>query len=223
MIVHYSRKTKPSALLLQAQIKPYDGLNINWGIGIDPEGLNRPEAIKRASNKRIALQTMREAGIPTPEVWLNEPQYPCVGRRDHHAHGSGFFMCDSLADYQRTLRFKRPPTHYLEFINGCREFRIHVVGGKSIKLLEKISDNLVRSYRNGTRCVYPRDFHHKKTLRGLATGAIQSLGLDFGAVDVLYKDGTFYVLECNTAPDLKNNPDTLERYAESFTGLSRGF
>jgi len=31
--------------------------------------LNKPEAIRLASNKRLALRAMAEAGVPVPEQW----------------------------------------------------------------------------------------------------------------------------------------------------------
>jgi glutathione synthase/RimK-type ligase-like ATP-grasp enzyme len=41
-------------------------------------------------------------------------------------------------------------------------------------------------------------------LREIAAGAVDSLGLDFGAVDILLGvDGLLYVLECNTAPGVE--------------------
>jgi len=50
---------------------------------------------------------------------------------------------------------------------------------------------------------------------GLAS--VMALGLDFGAVDIVYNenDNKAYVLEINTAPGLSGT--TLEKYVEVFS------
>jgi D-alanine-D-alanine ligase-like ATP-grasp enzyme len=45
--------------------------------------------------------------------------------------------------------------------------------------------------------------------------AVNTLGLDFGAVDLIVaKDGRVYVLEVNTAPGIEGI--TLEKYVKAF-------
>ena len=49
-----------------------------------------------------------------------------------------------------------------------------------------------------------------------AVKAVESLSLDFGAVDLIYnaREDKYYVLECNSAPGLSGS--TLDGYAERF-------
>jgi len=112
-------------------------------------------------------------------------------------------------------------SHFLKYIDHAREFRVHVVNGQSIKVSEKIltgTSQMRRNHRFGAISVYPHDFDHKKTLRKVAKQAVECLGLDFGAVDILYKDGVFYLLEVNTAMCLTDpQSDTLDRYVKAFT------
>lgn len=224
-MVHYAKATRPSAELLQQALSDegYDGPDINWGYGARSDALNNPEAIANAVNKRQALLTMRDAEVPTPTIWLPSlynPIYPVVGRRDFHTRGRGFFICNNDDEYMRTRRFNRPPTHYLELISDAQEFRVHVVNGNSIKISEKIGEGIIRNYSRDDSTIvfrYPHDFHHKRSLRRIAKEAVEALGLDFGAVDLLYKDGSFYVLEVNTAPSLTDeSSDTLQRYVDAF-------
>ena len=58
-------------------------------------------------------------------------------------------------------------------------------------------------------------------LRTTAEHAVEALGLDFGAVDIMYHENTFYVLEVNTAPGLTRTR-TLEAYANEIRRLKEG-
>ena len=227
-MVHYGRRSRPSALALQRSLTQlgYNGPNINFGYGINPEALNKPEAIRLASNKRLALQAMQEAGVPVPKPLYNDTwSFPCVGRPDSHRQGRGFWLCESHEDMARAYRGtsrKAAATHFMEYIPIEREFRVHVVNGKSIKISEKVGANGTNNHRNGAICRYPSDFSHKKTLRKAAKDAVEALGLDFGAVDIGWYDGKPYVFEVNTAMGLTDpNSDTLERYAQAFVALNK--
>jgi D-alanine-D-alanine ligase-like ATP-grasp enzyme len=54
-------------------------------------------------------------------------------------------------------------------------------------------------------------------LRELGVAAVAAVGLDFGAVDIIWNQtqDRCYVLEINTAPGLCNT--TCQKYAEAFT------
>src|SRR3990167_2517295 len=216
-MVNYGRKSRLSGRVLEQALRGYRGRPVNFGYQCDPNGINSPQAIARASNKRRALLMMAEAGVPTPEVYLRSDgniKYPCVGRPDRHWGGKDFYLCNDIMEVQRA--YARGCTHFMEYIGGGREFRVHVAFGKSIKIAEKTGGNsIIRNFKYGSRFIYP-DFNHKKSLRRVAKQAVEVLGLDFGAVDVIHKDGRFYVLEVNTAPSLTSASDTLGRYVKAF-------
>lgn len=208
MPVTIYRKAGPSGKLLKEELerRDYNGPEIHWG--------------RMTMNKREALQALECAGVPTPEIFIpgsHEPfdeDFPVVGRRDYHAHQSGMFICENWKDYQRTRRFKNPPTHYLEWIDPpLREFRVHVAFGKVLKLMDRATG------------WYPGSgpapaFDHKVTLRQIALDAVEALGMDFGAVDILWtEEKGFMVLEVNSGPDLKRSADTLHRYVNAFMEL----
>lgn len=218
-IVHFSRRTRPSALRLAQKLREfgYEGKVINWGTK-EPNAINSPEAVALASNKRRALYTMREAGVPIPPLAfrqeLGDNIFPVVGRPDYHRKGRHFYLCNGPLEAEQALR--RGATHFTEYIPNAREFRVHIVNGKSIKISEKLGGGITKNYDSGARFYYPENFNHKRSLRRVAREAVASLGLDFGAVDLLYRNGEFYVLEVNTAPCLTSTSDTLERYARAF-------
>lgn len=209
MIIHYSRKSKPSGRRLSRELyrAGYRGRPINFGYGVSSDAINRPEAIALAVNKRHALLALEEAGVPIPNL---STDFPCVGRPDNHRAGKRFYLCRNQAELNRAIR--KGATHFLEYIEGGREFRVHIAFGKSIKLAEKIGGG---NYHRGAYFAYP-DFPHKLSLRRVAKRAVGALGLDFGAVDIIYKNHRYYVLEVNTAPCLTTASDTLDRYVRAL-------
>lgn len=215
--VNIGKTSGPSGRALRRRLREanYRGPAINFGY-TETEGLNRPSAVALASHKHKALLEIRESGIPTPPLYP-DAEYPLVGRKNHHRGGSGFWLVNS--SLEKNLAEAQGATHFMEFITDTREFRVHVVGKDSIKISEKIGGGVRRNFKHGARFQYPWDFDHKITLRKLAKEAVQCLGLDFGAVDILYRedDGTYFVLEVNTAPCLTDGKsDTLERYVQAF-------
>lgn len=201
--VEVAKKCGPSGRALAHRLDEldYDGPIIHFGFA------------GKYVDKYLALRRMEEAGIPVPE--LNPSDYPMVGRKSRHRGGSGLWICHS--EYDRRRAMVRGATHFLAFIENAREFRVHVVAGKSIKISEKIGGGSTKNFKAGARFYYPWDLDDKDRLREIGKAAVLALNLPFGAVDVLYKDDEFYVLEVNSAPCLTNTKsDTLERYAQAF-------
>ena len=228
MQVLSSRKSRLSGDTLEAALRDagYDGPQICWGYSgvstITSGMLNLPGAVALATNKRLALIAMTRAGVPT---LLIDPrgitEWPVVARPDHHHAGRFLRICE---DYSQLCHHMRPRlgrgrkaqcTHVQRYLGSAREFRVHVVNGLSIKISEKIGE----SGNHSTGAVFTSRIEdgHRVTMRGIAKDAVAALGLDFGAVDLMYRDGQFYVLEVNTAPCLTDpNSDTLARYVRAF-------
>lgn len=229
-----NKRTKKSARALKIQLDEicepfggYKGNAINFGCsklnGQYGEVINKPESVYCAVNKQVALESLQSADIPTPLISESEARTAVsdgskvVGRKMYHSKGRGFYMASTNSGID--LAKKRGATHFLKYIEDAEEFRVHIVNGKSIKVSQKVfpEGTIRRNVRFGATFEYPENFTHKKTLRKLAKESVAALGLDFGAVDLLYKDEKFYVLEVNTAPCLTDDTsDTLVRYAEAF-------
>jgi glutathione synthase/RimK-type ligase-like ATP-grasp enzyme len=235
------KKTKRSGRLLASKLRErgFQG-QINWGNHAPMRRysgtfLNEPSAVMLASNKKKALYALQEAQLPVPDLMsLGDAQdvvhrvHPIVARTTYHSKGRGFWLCWDMGELSRAAR--EGATHFMPFIENAREFRVHIVNGDCIKISEKIlpedSDEVVKNVRSGAVCVYPHDFRRKGDLREISKKAVECLGLDFGAVDILvtgYRDPDvdtrFYVLEVNTAPCLTDeNSDTLDRYVAAFMG-----
>lgn len=122
-------------------------------------------------------------------------------------------------------------TLFTQGITGQRtEFRCHVVDGKVILTQIKLrreghadnpqSNTIVRNVASGW--VYGvntvETAQGREAAEAAAIKAVSVLGLDFGAVDIVYKhEGQkVYVLEINTAPGLADEGSALEKYTEAF-------
>lgn len=216
----------PSGRALRAALGDFSG-HINWGYTKATDGFNSAESIRLASNKRKALRKMFADGVPTPEIFTPREAHhkvdddtPLVGRTSYHTKNSGFWYCETVVDVERAIR--SGATHFMPFVENAREFRVHVVNGYSIKISEKHKryNPETGEFEEGS-WTYPRKFKRKISLRRVAKQAMDSLELDFGAVDILYKKigdvPTFFVLEVNCCPCLTDgSSDTLERYTRAF-------
>ena len=111
---------------------------------------------------------------------------------------------------------------YTKYIKKKKEFRVHVFNNQIIDIQEKRrgfdapeADFLIRNHANGF--VFCRDDIIEPTdLRTTAIQAVASLGLDFGAVDMVWNEhyNKSYALEVNTAPGLEGT--TLETYSKAI-------
>jgi glutathione synthase/RimK-type ligase-like ATP-grasp enzyme len=100
----------------------------------------------------------------------------------------------------------------MEFVSAPREYRVHIFNGKSIRISEKaFGETGTSSTGNYTTRKPQHDVSH---VREAAKKAMQAVGLDFGAVDVLANDNQAWVLECNSAPHLGGTLPKL--YADNF-------
>lgn len=115
---------------------------------------------------------------------------------------------------------------YTRYKKKAAEFRVHVFDGEVIDVQEKrkIKDfhgeanQYIRSHHNGW--VYCReDIKEPSDLRSLAKQAVNSLGLDFGAADIIYNkhEDMCFALEVNTAPGLEG--ETINSYARAIQKL----
>lgn len=244
MFFAYHKRSRPTGELLAAMLQLPHGLIIpgelnrdiliRWGSRVDWEEdyrykktVNKASAIQLCSNKIAASETMRD-WVKTTKELINVPPfstdphqliedygYPILGRKKQHARGTDI----KLILQERDLR--KPCDYYSVYIPTKREYRLHVVGDKVIRIQGKFLDrpeqavSHIRNYATGYRFRKPR-LRLKPDRLTMAVSAVKSLGLDFGAVDLLVADdGLGYVLEVNTAPSC--SPVTMGAYAVALT------
>lgn len=206
---------------------------INYGSSSLPEEvlkcrvINSPEAVSRAANKLLAFKAMAEHGVRVPfftesPVEVKEEGGIFVARKKLTGHsGEGIEIFNANEE-----EIPGAPL-YVRYIKKKQEYRIHVFMGEVIDVQRKarkldVPDEevnwQVRNLEGGF--IYARggvELDEEPRLQALA--AVESLGLHFGAVDVIWneREDEYYVLEVNTAPGLTGT--TLEKYVEAFKGV----
>lgn len=220
--------------------KPRKGdIILNWGNPRNPTWLNSnggyyflndPSAVSKAINKGIAFQELSTHDVPTvdytPNIrdvndWLNEGD-TVIGRQMVRAsQGRGIHVITDASDIPQLPL-------YTKLIPKAREYRVHVFMGEVIDTQQKkrrrieedeeVQDGIIKNVANGW--VFCRDniTPPPDQINEVAISAVRALGLNFGAVDILSKDGEVYVLEVNTACGLEGT--TLSTYINAINGYA---
>jgi glutathione synthase/RimK-type ligase-like ATP-grasp enzyme len=185
--------------------------------------------VRRASNKLLFFQAMRESGHDDiiPEYWtqyehIPDDAFPIVCRQTLAGHsGAGIVIADTRDDLV-------PAPLYTQYIKKEHEYRIHIGKrgedyvtiaaqrkARNLSVPDESVNWRVRSHANGF--VYVREgVDPPAAAFQAARDALGATGLDFGAVDVIWNSQKerAYVLEINTAPGLEGQ--TIEDYASFF-------
>jgi hypothetical protein len=170
-------------------------------------------------NKLQELELLAKNGVSTVPFSTDPHELapPLFGRQLHHTRGTDIVMVAC----GRPNPAKRISDFYTTIIPKQREFRLWAYRGVPIGTYEKLLEYRERNGRRGRlvdvwnwqngyayHFVHPKD--SPKELKQLGTMAVNALGLDFGAADILQgKDEKFYVLEINSAPGIEGRRQAM--------------
>lgn len=185
---------------------------INWGmpkIKLNARYLNPLSAISIATCKLKTLQTLKSASIPTPEFQTTKPtEGKWVARTLLSSHsGQGAIVANAAELPDAPL--------YTKYIPKDAEYRVIVVGNQAVDIKQKLKRRDYEGERRpyiwscDTGYVFARNVDIPEHLAELGISAIQALGLKYGAVDIITKNGEFFVLECNSAFGLQGTTTQL--------------
>jgi len=210
----------------------YPSSIINWGksdLNVWGRGLrkvyNKPSAVAVAANKLNTLDIFTHRHVPTLEYttridvakqWLALDGVVYGRQTLTGCQGSGIRIITSDdTSFPHCLL-------YTKAILGGKEFRVHVAGNKILDFTRKRrregagASEYIRNSSNGW--VFCRQDEELPDIVAAASlMAVVALGLDFGACDVILKDGKVAVLEVNTAPGIEGT--SLTKYVEHFRSV----
>ena len=236
------------ALLVRSdgRYRPYrNHLVINWGnsvvpnwrhptVGANPNQFqNSVQGVTRASNKLTAFRAMHEKGVSIPEFttdinyvkehWTDKDVLARTILTGHAGNGIEHVIWSTFGTDDH---IPRAPL-YVKYIKKSVEYRVHVFNNEVIDVQQKRNrqgvpaediDYKVRSHANGW--VFCREnVVPDPSVLNESIAAVNALGLDFGAVDVIWNNhyNRAYVLEVNTAPGLEGT--TLTNYVNKIEEL----
>lgn len=220
---------------------------INYGASQVPDEvlrsriINPPQAVAVATNKRSCLQALSGVpGVRTVEFttepakvldWLADGE-EVIARTILRGHSAeGLVIIDP--DDPNIGEILKAPL-FTKYKKKKAEYRIHVAGGEVFDIQQKKLrtewddgtpvnreevDFRIRNHANGF--VFCREnINCPEEAQANAVQAVVSIGLDFGAVDVIWNEheNRSYVLEINTAPGLEGT--TIESYAAAIRRLA---
>jgi hypothetical protein len=170
-------------------------------------------AISRKGNRLTQLTTLQDCGIKVPRFGISPLDTgPQLGR-SHSTAALATSRGRGIVLYQAGPTPVGAHDFYVEYIPKSQEFRVDVICGRTRTRELLTPDPTSPAWNVQGSYAMPRQV--PPTIPPIAVAAVQALGLDFGAVDVVVHHGTPYVLEVNTAPELAHY--TLEWYAKQFS------
>ena len=237
-ILPYKRNSKSAKTLAERLNVPFaeetspDDVILNWGnskpkFDINCRFLNLPISVQTAANKEASLLAFEAAGVPCPEFtndfevaqeWLDFG-YKVVARYNLHGHSGDGIEIIRPGEY-----LYDDALLYTKYIKKEKEFRVHVMYGHVIDYTQKKArkekdenyNPLIRNHANGW--VFCRNgIEHHEVVKEVAKKAVAALKLDFGAVDVVYRNGKAWALEVNTAPGIDGL--TIDQYVIAMEEL----
>lgn len=163
------------------------------------------------------LQTLQSKGVRVPEFIVN-PDYSIpmptdglwLARQRNHSQGKDIIPVGAKF---RGRRKWQASDFFVKYVEGVvREWRFHVVAGRCIARATKVwagvgdeptNAPIIRSRRLGWHMRH--DIKPNKLLREVAKSAVEAVGYELGAVDLLeLANGEAIVLEVNSRPAIRD-------------------
>lgn len=223
-----------------SNFKPRRGkIVINWGssnpnVYLGEQVLNPPVAVSKASNKLLSFIEFRKCGVRCPPFTQNVEEAKLSNLKGSTVYCRHTLVGNSGEGIE-VIEHETPNLpHALLYVIGIpihSEYRVHVVDGKVIDYAKKGKrrdleegefNPKIRNYSNGY--IFMREgVELSEDLSKQAIMAVNALGLNFGAVDIVVssKDNLAYVLEVNTACGLQGT--TVKSYAKALDNLCQSY
>lgn len=185
--------------------------------------INKASAITQTSNKGVFRLLAHKEKL-TPRTWANlddlgnekEPPEAVIIRTMHHERSENITLCHTFEEANKAIAATKGHGYYIsEYIKKDEEYRVFVAQGRAFMVFRKRpKDKNAVSWG----CVEEGAMEYVNWSQwplAVVENAIKAFNLsnlDFGAADIIVKDGKAYFLEINTAPEVW--PYYGERFAD---------
>lgn len=161
--------------------------------------------------KWLDYKKLKQANLPIPITSqnhgrdLNKYIYPFVLKWVYGFGGKNVFLIKNQKQLGKILPL-HPKKEWLiqEYVNADYEFEVYVVGFKAVAaaLAYKINDGFKANVKKSIIIRSAADHPEYNKLLKIASQAAKALGRELCKVDILEKNGKFYILEVNRNPGL---------------------
>ena len=206
--------------------------------------INTIDAIQNSRSKLRMKACFAKGKVPQSEWWINTDQlthdenltYPLVAKRVFGFQGRGMSLIANENELHSWIRehlnWPSNGWYFEKFYNYAREYRLHVSKASGVFLAWRklrTKDATDRWFFNSTNSTWVGENHklfdrpHSwKKMEKAAIAALNSTGLDIGAVDIRVQSNTnkhpkFIVCEINSAPALGD--EGIEYYKIEIASL----
>ena len=208
---------------------PVSDIVFRWGttstLPGNPKVINKAKAIHYVFDKKKSRKDFADKGF-APKTWVDFGDYldthnesHVIVRKNEHSRSEHLHFCQTMKEvYEACDKYE---SYYIsEYIKKDHEYRVFIVSGRVIAVLEK---HPASKDEDSWGCVpeegavffkYVDWTSWNTRMIETALGAFKMTDLDFGAVDMMTKGTDSYVLEINTGPQL--TPYYMKKFAQAF-------
>jgi hypothetical protein len=203
---------------------PYNYLQVRWGTSMYPvlkdTNYNSPDSIRSVGNKLLFSMGMEKAKIPHVElVRGSKPdRFPVVVRTVlNRGGGIGMEVCENSEQF---APYKEYPWSY--WYNFSTEVGVHLLGGIPRRIFKKVRVEGLeqekfprRNTNNGYTFSLIKQDKYPKLLQ-FCEEFYAAFPIQMGRADIGWDSDakSWRIIEFNSAPDLTQNQNTLEMYAQ---------
>ena len=181
--------------------------------------INRPEFIKICANKDRFAKHLISFGINSVVFHATDKNltFPLIIRTTLTGYGGkGIILCNNMEDFYDNWDIGY---FWTPVIEKKREFRVHIIGGNIVKIMEKVPKSTYDIVLNSKTANFRRkDIKYFKWMEGVVDKLNTAFGKkSFYAIDIAETHNDYVIFEANSAPGLNNY--TAKIYAEHILKL----
>jgi hypothetical protein len=182
--------------------------------------------IRLAGNKRALSELLQEKEFPHVVFLRRQPEnneFPIVARDElNRGGGIGIRVIKNEEEFENG----NPVLDWTPWYNFKFELGVHILGGEIVRVFKKIrEDGLdeeeypIRNTHRGYKFSLRNNWRNTYTgLPKFVSKLYEIIPIQFARLDVGYDENSYRLIEINSAPDLTQNENTLNMYAEFLKG-----
>ena len=213
MQVHMAHGFRKTGRILQRLLDEHSaamGGHVGWGVTVDRASTPCLNANAGALDKLQQAEKLEAAGVGVKIIPTHQDEwvFPLIGRRRQHTGGADIQVILDRYDLAQRL----PASDYFTaYVPSVAEYRVWIYRRRHLATYKKVLENprratgFGRNYDNGWVFKLVPRLNRIRQITDASAKAVDTLGLDFGAVDVLLTpEDRAVVLEVNTAPGIES-------------------